>query len=194
MRYTRRMATLLAYEVDEAEGLAPARFTAERFLAMCDMGAFGDDKVELVDGEIFTVSPPGWTHARLQVRLSVLLESALAGTGMLTGAETGSILGPSTVRGFDVVVVRSDPGPGRLDPAIVALAVEIADTTLERDLVIKAREYAVAGIPHYWVVDVRSRTVHAMSRPGKLGYNHNIEIGFDEPLPVPGTDRTITLG
>ena len=57
----------------------------------------------------------------------------------------------------DVVVVRGetrqylDRHPG---PQDVALIIEVADTTLQRDRVLKQRIYAAAGIPVYWIVNL----------------------------------------
>jgi Uma2 family endonuclease len=47
----------------------------------------------------------------------------------------------------------------------VSLVVEVADSTLHRDLGAKARLYAKAGIPEYWVVDIEGRQVHVHRDP-----------------------------
>jgi Uma2 family endonuclease len=184
------MATL-AQPIDE--GLAPARWSAAEFLRMADMGAFGDDKVELVEGEVFVVSPPGWSHSRMQAVIVALLMRAYEDTPFLVAAETGAILGPRTVRAFDAAVVRGEPGPGRLDPAAVLLGVEVADTTLARDLTSKARDYARAGIPHYWVLDVNDRVAHLFADPGPFGYGEARKLPFGTTVDAPGIDRRIAL-
>lgn len=85
------------------------------------------------------------------------------------------------------------PGGKYLAPADILLAVEIADTTLERDLVVKAREYGQVGIPQYWVLDANARVTYAMTGPGAFGYTRRDEIAFDAALAVLGTEATIVV-
>ncbi|NIP90467.1 MAG: Uma2 family endonuclease, partial [Gammaproteobacteria bacterium] len=52
----------------------------------------------------------------------------------------------------------------------VKLAVEVADTTQRDDLGAKRRDYAKAGLPEYWVVDLKKRTLHRFSGPREGDY------------------------
>ncbi|MBB4912563.1 Uma2 family endonuclease [Actinophytocola algeriensis] len=65
---------------------------------------------------------------------------------------------PTTVRAPDVVVTSESlfvRNPSRIDAAEVLLAVEIVSPGTRRiDRVLKAVEYAAAGIPYYWVIDL----------------------------------------
>ncbi len=75
---------------------------------------------------------------------------------------------PPTVRIPDVVVVRAEatePDTHRFAPADLALVVEIlSDGTRRIDRVLKFAEYAEAGIPQYWIVDIAEpTTLHAYS-------------------------------
>lgn len=60
-----------------------------------------------------------------------------------------------------------DTNPG---PADIALLIEIADSTLRRDLGSKARRYAAARIREYWVVDVENRKLHVHRDPQTDGW------------------------
>jgi Uma2 family endonuclease len=77
----------------------------------------------------------------------------------------------------------SNPGPQDLH-----LVVEVADTTLNFDLTVKAALYARAGIAEYWVLDVSGRRliVHRHPQSGKytaiLVYNEQEEVA---PLAAP---------
>jgi Uma2 family endonuclease len=55
------------------------------------------------------------------------------------------------------------------NPQTALLAIEIANTTVRDDLTRKARIYARAGIPEYWVLDVKKRelVVHRSPANGK---------------------------
>jgi len=101
---------------------------------------------------------------------------------------------PATVRAPDVVVVRADAPQQRASARDVALAVEIlSPRTRKVDLQVKASEYAEAGIPHYWVVDldppVPTITVFGLGAPGD-GYvesqtaAHELVVELPFPLRI----------
>lgn len=81
---------------------------------------------------------------------------------------------PPTVRVPDVVVTRVDGPEDRLAASDVLLAVAIISPGSRNvDFHLKPREYAEAGIPHYWIVDLDppapSITVFHLGAPD-LGY------------------------
>jgi Uma2 family endonuclease len=98
---------------------------------------------------------------------------------------------PSNEPEPDLIVLNRDflsfrsanPGPQDLH-----LVVEVADTTLNFDLTVKAALYARAGIADYWVLDVSGRRliVHRHPQSGKytaiLVYSEQEEVA---PLAAP---------
>lgn len=44
-------------------------------------------------------------------------------------------------------------------------SIEVADATLERDRGIKQRIYARAGIPIYWILNLRDRQIEVYTQP-----------------------------
>ncbi len=96
------------------------------------------------------------------------------------------------VRVPDLVVVRGDSPLKRASAADVLIAVEIISPgTRNVDLHLKSFEYADAGIPHYWVVDLDppapSITVFGLGAPGE-GYRESQtaigELLVTEPFPL----------
>jgi Uma2 family endonuclease len=92
----------------------------------------------------------------------------------------------------DLSVVR---GPrGRYDgrtfvPADVALLVEVSNTSYPKDSVPFLREYASAGVPQYWIVNIPERRVEVYrlpSRPGVglPGYLSRDDYGLGSSLPL----------
>ena len=71
-------------------------------------------------------------------------------------------------------------------PARAELVIEAADTTLGLDLVRKARIYAAAGFPVYWVIDLQAGVVHIHTDPGPDGYNSVARHGPDDLLDACG--------
>ena len=80
-----------------------------------------------------------------------------------------------------------------LAAADILLVVEVAETTLARDLGHKRADYAAAGVAHYWVVDRAAGIVHVHRQPDGSAYRDIEAVRFGEPLAVPGTDATIII-
>jgi Uma2 family endonuclease len=59
---------------------------------------------------------------------------------------------------------------GNPTPADMCLSVEVADTTLWRDLDTKAVIYGGAGIPKYWVLDINGRRLFVHRQPNSTAY------------------------
>ena len=161
---------------------------------MVEVGAFEDMKVELVDGELDRMPPPMSAHARRQAMLTALLWQAVVGKDLLVVGEVGVDLESNSVLACDVALIRAMPAESRMLRADeMALVVEIAETTVARDLGMKRVKYATAGITNYWVVDGGRAVVHVHRDPIDGEYAGVSTVRFGEPLAVPGTDATITI-
>lgn len=169
-----------------------ARFTTAEFLRMCDNDVFEDWKIELVDGELERMPPPKRDHSLLQSSIFALLLPLFGKDRVFV--EIGVDLGHDTVFGCDVAVLHAPLAENRWPRGEeLLLAVEVAKTTLGRDLGMKASRYAAAGVPHYWVADGDTSVIHAFHQPSGARYAKPETVRFGEPLAVPGTDATITL-
>jgi Uma2 family endonuclease len=152
---------------------------------MADLGAFDDMKVELEHGEIVRMNPAYAPHGAAVARVIMALGQAVGGSGLTVSGEAGIVLSDDTVFAFDAALVRGAVPDGRYRPAALALVIEIAVTSLDRDLGSKLAEYARAGIPLYWVVDVDAKVTHVMSGPGDEGYATRGVVRFGESLELP---------
>ena len=79
-----------------------------------------------------------------------------------------------------------------LTPADVLLAIEVADTSLTRDLGYKAGLYRRAGVPESWVVDVRHRCLRVYTLVGERYQTRIIREGKVSPLALPGVEIDVT--
>ncbi len=81
-------------------------------------------------------------------------------------------------------------------PIDLVLVVEVSDTSLLADLVVKARFYARAGIVEYWVLDLNARQLHIHRLPADGEYSlitihsefDSVTISSHPNLPVAITD------
>ena len=177
------------------------RFTADEFERMIGTGAFDDllGGVELVRGEIVRMNSKYLPHVGNQSELFLVLAQLLRFDHTLRVFVEPSIrLSDDTVREPDIAVFERQPRGVNLVPAgAVRLAIEVADSTLGRDLGIKLEDYARAGVPRVWVVDVQGEVVHLCAEPGREGYAARRVIRFGEPIalaPLADAELVIPVG
>jgi len=136
----------------------------------------GDQRRELVRGELRMMAPAGSEHGAIIMNLAYLLASHVRqqGLGVVFGAETGFVLarGPDVVRGADVAFVRANRIPASGMPkkfweGAPDLAVEVISPgdSLE-EVEEKVDDYLNAATPLVWVVNPRRRTI-TIHRPGR---------------------------
>ena len=123
--------------------------------ALVSSGSFENERLELLYGQLVTMSPQGTAHAFSVQRLSKLLTLALGQRAdvriqLPVAASDDSEPEP------DVAVV--DVGDYLDDhPSDCHLVIEVADSSRKTDLELTARLYAEMGVPDYWVVDLARR-------------------------------------
>jgi Uma2 family endonuclease len=139
-------------------------------------------RYEVIDGELFVTPPPVWGHQYASSRLHIYVGQHVYANrlGALVSAPVGVVLDDENGLQPDLVYVSAERAGIISERGIEGapdLVVEIlSPSTRARDLGIKLRRYANAGVPHYWVVDPRTQTL----RPHRLvegGYELTGEYG-----------------
>jgi Uma2 family endonuclease len=174
------------------------RWTRAECEAFERAGLLDWDRYELIEGELITKTPKNVPHQRALMYLQFWLrqvfgwEFVYPGGSMEVSIEDNETSLPEP----DLVVLRkpvnelADPRPR---PEDVQLLIEVADTTFGFDLTAKAALYARAGIPDYWVLDIKGRRliVHRDPREGTYQsitlYNENESVRLlsaDAEFPV----------
>ena len=143
------------------------RFSVAQYHQMIRLGILTeDDPVELLEGWIIQKMPKNPPH-RAATKLTRNALEEIVPEGWYVDAQEPITLLDSEPEP-DVVVVRGDTRdyldrhPGSPD---LALVVEIADSTLERDRTSKKRLYARAGIPVYWIVNLPEQKLEVYTEP-----------------------------
>lgn len=102
-----------------------ARFTTAEFERMIQADAFGDAKIELVDGELERSQQPKNHHAMRQTRL-VMSMGGLVGVEWVRG-EAGVDLGGDSILACDAALLRVPIHDNRwMVPGDLLLVVEVA--------------------------------------------------------------------
>ena len=131
------------------------RFSVAEYHRLIDAGVFeGDERVELLEGSIATKMTRKPPHDAAVAQLAELLRAVLPPThhirvqSAVTTADSEPEPDIAVVRGRALDYRERHPGPGD-----IALLVEVADSSVERDRA-KARIYARAGVGAYWLVNL----------------------------------------
>ena len=156
------------------------RFSVEKYEAMIRSGVFTNhDRLELIDGYLVakmtqypthTVSaqlcrvrvdrilPPGW-HLRIEGPIRIPSQSSMP--------EPDLAVARGEIRDYST----RDP-----EPADVALVIEVADSSLDDDRVVKSRIFGGGGVALYCIINLVDRQVEVYSDPSgasePLGYRH----------------------
>ena len=167
-----------------ADAHEQARLRVEDFLLLADHGAFDDyAKTELIDGLIYYMNAQWSRHARTKSRLMLALALRLRelGSDLEVISEVSVRVADDSVPEPDIVLTRFR-GDREMPADTVALAVEVAETTLPTDLGRKVALYAAAGIPEYWVVDREGDRVVVHYGPRGEAYACRREVALGGPL------------
>ncbi len=148
-------------------------------------GAFTGERVELVRGRLIRMSPQGALHAWVVSSFLDALLPPLLGRAKVLCQSPLALLDDEPEPDLAVVPRPADGALAPL-PDTAHLVIEMADSSLNYDLKVKARLYAEAGVPEYWLVDVRARRVLVHRGPAADGYESITEAGPEGVLQVPG--------
>ncbi|PVX29935.1 Uma2 family endonuclease [Sphingomonas pokkalii] len=170
-------------------------FTAADFERMLKLGAFADMRAELVGGALVKMMPALPGHGERNATLVLRLHATINGQPLAIATDLAIRIDDLTVRAADIAIYPDTlPQDEVPDGADILLAVEIADTTLARDLGEKFADYGRAAVPNYWVVDAAARVVHVMTSPKPDGGYADRQVArFGDPVPVPWSDVPVTL-
>jgi Uma2 family endonuclease len=152
-----------------------------------DVLTMGDQRVELVKGELLQMTPTGMEHGGIVSTLTVLVGGYVRAhqLGRTYGAETGVILtrDPDTVRAPDLMFIAAARLKEHGDLAgfsdlVPDLAIEVVSPhdywgAVEE----KVAEYLAAEVRLVWVVSPKTKSVHVY-RPG----NEVLRLSGDDEL------------
>ncbi|MEM9918140.1 MAG: Uma2 family endonuclease [Bacteroidota bacterium] len=170
------------------------KMTTSLYQSMYEHGILTEnDQVELINGEILTMSPSGSRHAAVIDRLNRLLNRAFPENAIIR-VQSPIHLGDQSMPEPDVVVLRHradyyvNEHPGAND---IYLAIEVSDTSAEYDRTVKLPIYAEAGIPEYWLVDLNASQIEVYHTPNGQKYRHRELIGKEDQLHFRAFDLSL---
>jgi Uma2 family endonuclease len=154
------------------------------------------NRYEIADGRLIVTPPPHGPHIRVNTLVRRVLDRAAPESVVVLDCSAGiDIRRRTTCYIPDVMVVHAAAFRRVVDvfePADVLLVVEVLSPgNAGFDVVQKRHDYAAAGIPRYWIVDPRDRTVTVLAlADGATAYAEEAvvrdvwETDFPYPLTV----------
>ena len=178
-------------------GIEKRRFNVDEYYAMVHAGILSErDRVELIDGEIVTMTPIGPVHAAAVNRATRALVRAAGDLAILSPQN------PIRLNAFnepqpDLALLRPREDFYRrmhAQSADILLAIEIADSSLRYDRDVKASLYARHGIVEYWLVDLAASSVTSYSSPEGAAYlAAAVHVRGEVLTPIALPDCTLTV-
>ncbi|BAY30858.1 hypothetical protein NIES2107_27060 [Nostoc carneum NIES-2107] len=155
------------------------RFTLDEYHRLTDLGFFHeDDHIELVNGEIIEMVSKGKAHETCLRNLWKLLPKLVEDRATLQ-SQAPITIPPNSEPEPDFAIVKNKDDnylSAHPAPSDVLLVIEVSDSSLDYDQVVKIPLYAQAGITDYWIFNLFDNHLECYSEPyadslGKYGYS-----------------------
>ncbi len=157
------------------------KWTIDDYHKMINSGILTHRHCELIDGEILEMSPELPKHYNTAKRSVNYLEKILKGKAdvRFNGPLTLSNSEPEP----DIAIVKlpeSKYNERHPYPEDIFWLIEIANSSLNKDLSLKKNIYAQAQIPEYWIINLMEQELIVFRQPEKGDYS--IKITWQTPI------------
>jgi Uma2 family endonuclease len=166
-----------------------AKWTLDDYHRMIAAGILADRRVELLQGEIIEMAIEGEPHAYSRNEADEYL-TELLGTRAKVRQDSPITLPNDSEPEPDIAVVQRLGREYRSHhpyPENIFWLIEYAESSLDKDLTIKSKVYAEAGIPEYWAVNLKTMQLIVFRNPqnGEYACQQTLASGAISPLAFP---------
>jgi len=167
-----------------ASALQRRLLSLREFDLMKEAGIFTeDDRVELLEGELLSMSTVGGRHTGCIVRCDRQLQRSID-PPLLISVQNPLRSGGRTEFMPDLIVYRGEETSNEVPLAErVLIVIEVADSSRNYDRTIKVPRYAAAGIPEMILIDLVDDRVIGYPEPREDGYRRILVAGHGDQLP-----------
>lgn len=173
------------------------RLTVDDYHRMGETGILrSDERVELIEGEILTMSPIGGAHTLHVRRLIALLTDRYRGLAVVDIQDPVRLSDLTEPQPDAMLLKHRDDYYGPVVPrsSDVLLVIEVSDSSLVFDRNVKVPIYAKTGIPEVWLLDIETKVLTAYRDPSPAGYRVALEFRSGDVIaPAAFPDRPISL-
>ncbi|MBW4676340.1 MAG: Uma2 family endonuclease [Desmonostoc geniculatum HA4340-LM1] len=166
-----------------------AKWTIDEYHRMIAAEILSDRQVELLQGEIIEMSPEGEPHAYRSDEAAEYLANLLGERAKVRAAKPITLPNNSEPEP-DIAIVQRLGREYLLHhpyPENIFWVIEYANSSLDKDLEIKSKIYAQAGILEYWLVNLRKLhlVVFRDILDGEYATKQTFTTGIIQPLAFP---------
>lgn len=171
------------------ETLTHVKFTLDEYHELIKLGALADKRVELLNGELIEMPPEGPDHADSNGEAHEYLILLLGSQAKVRKAAPITLPNGSEPEP-DIAICQPLGREYRSHhpyPENIFWLIEYSDSTLKKDLEVKSKIYAEAGIPEYWIVNVQTNELIVRRNPenGEYQTEFRLTSGIIHPLDFP---------
>jgi len=149
-------------------GVEKRLITVEEYHKMAEVGILKpEDRVQLINGEIYTMSLVSSLHAAHVKRLNNLFNKIL-GARTIIGVQDPITIGDHSEPEPDISILhfRKDfYANDHPNPEDVHFLIEVSLSTIRLDKAVKKKLYSSANIPEYWIVNLEEEQVEIYRQP-----------------------------
>jgi Uma2 family endonuclease len=163
-----------------------AKFTVDEYHQLVSAGLLEGRHVELLQGIITEMSPEGPIHSNTIQKVADWFRARLEMAALIREAHPIT-LATSEPEPDIAIVVRRDYGDRHPVVEEVLLLIEVAFSSVDKDLNEKKAAYANAGITDYWLVNLQAQEVVILRQPQNSDYlsQQILTVGSVAPLQFP---------
>jgi Uma2 family endonuclease len=177
--------------------LIPAKFTLDQYHQMIAAGILDDAPIELLHGEIVQMSPEGEPHAYSSHEAAKYLVNRLGDRAEVRQAKPITLPTTQSEPEPDIAIVYPLGREYRQHhpyPENIFWVIEYSNSSLTKDLQVKTKTYATAGIPEYWVINLRTMELIVMRDPENGEYRSQLTLtsGTIHPVTFPEINIDVT--
>ena len=168
---------ILSKEVKNQNMKTLYKWSVEDYHQIIESGILEGKSVELLEGEIITMSPEKPLHSSRIDTVADYLRDVLKGIAKVREAHPITL--DNSEPEPDIAIVRIDDNNYcncHPYPQDIYWLVEVSNRTLTKDLEEKSVTYSRNGIPEYWVIDLPHNKLWIFTNPQQGGYLDKQEI------------------
>ncbi len=169
--------------------------TVDKYYKMAEVGILKpSDRVELIHGDIYEMSPIGSKHASVVNRLSKILNELFAGEAII------SIKAPVRIDDqnepepdISILKYKSDfyasAHPGPADTLVI---IEVSDSSIKHDQSVKMPLYAASNIPVYLIIDIETDRIIEYKNPKSEKYSKKSLYEVKDSIQILGKSLSVS--
>ncbi|MBD2464383.1 Uma2 family endonuclease [Oscillatoria sp. FACHB-1407] len=173
--------------------LNATKWTVDDYHRMIEAGILSDRQVELLNGVIVDMSPEGIDHADLSDEAAQYLRGLLGNRAKVREAKPITLTNRSEPEPDLCICQNIRYSSHHPYPEDIFWVIEYSDSSLKKDLEVKSTIYAVADIPEYWVVNLKTRELIVFRDPQPEGYTTQMTYTSETISPLAFPDVAIAV-